>query len=721
MIFSERASSKVDESMEKSDTLRNIMLSAAVFCLVLWAWPKLLPPPPQRAPTLTGRDSVPQEPFEIAEDSRRPSAGVSSKPARQSLAEPTGRFTIIEADYEQTFAMGSAPANGIDAQAPASPYRMRVVVSNVGAAIESATMTDHAEDLGSEARYRLLSMIERDNGSRFRSLAIEKINVDGFSFPLDDRKWHAGSVEPYEMDEEEGERVEFRLEIHEDGRPALKLTRTFSLPRQDKKLGRHDLASTLTVENLSDKMHRVIVAYRGGLAVPQAASRMDDRYIDWGVFDGTRVVGSRKNQSEVSKDAGRTSQLYAPSRADPGVKLSWAATANTYFTATIAPLNRNGDDNATYLAEVSAADLDGSPFTLDDVTVRFVTLEEPLGAGKVLTYPTDIYLGEKNGDVFRDVPSYRNRNYYYQISKGFGICTFSWLVELMIWLLNSLFFIARDYGLAIIILVLIVRTLLHPITKKGQINMVRMQQKMGEFAPKIEELKKKYGNDKARLQQETMKVYREQGVNPATQVLTCLPMFLQMPIWFALFLSLSNNIQLRHQPLHFTWVKDLTAPDALYTFSSPVVIPFVGWELPAFNLLPLLVAFFMYIQQKLQPKPKPNPSATDQQRQQQEMMQKMMPMMSIMMLIIFYKMPSGLNLYIMFSSCFGAIEQHRIRKHIKEQEAAGTLHKPGRTETIRVPKRERPGQRSWFQKLQKMAEEAQKSQARRPARGKSRR
>lgn len=89
------------------------------------------------------------------------------------------------------------------------------------------------------------------------------------------------------------------------------------------------------------------------------------------------------------------------------------------------------------------------------------------------------------------------------------------------------------------------------------------------------------------------------------------------------------------------------------------------------------------------------------------------------MLLIFYNMPSGLNLYIMFSSLFGAIEQHRIRKHIKEQEAAGTLN-PVAKDTSVTSKREQSGRMSWFAKLQKMAEQAQKKQGRRPDRGKPR-
>ncbi|MGB2984747.1 MAG: YidC/Oxa1 family insertase periplasmic-domain containing protein, partial [Phycisphaerae bacterium] len=648
-----------------------------------------------------------------------PSQGVlrptSAAPVEPGQAQPGETLDAVEAEKEQTLFMGSAPTNGVDKKAPPSPYRMRLTLSNVGSTIESATMTDHAADLGSDERYGLLSPVPRDDGTLYRSLAVEWINVDGIDLALHDKKWHAEEVE----ETQEGQRVTFWITIRKDDADALKLTHTFTLPRQGKKLGRHDLESNITVKNLSDQPHHVIVTYGGGIGVKREYSRMDDRYVDWGLYDGTRVAGTRKAQSAVTKSAGPV-QLYEPSAGDPRTRLSWAATANTYFTCTIAPLKHDRTDNATYLAEVAALDADGSAFTDDDATLQFVTMAESLEPGKTLSYPAAVYLGEKDADAFRNVEDYGKRNYYYQISQGFGWCTFTWLVELMIWLLNGLFLIAHDYGVAIIVLVLVARALLHPITKKGQVNMVRMQQRMQDLAPKIEEIKKKYANDKARLNQEMMKL----NINPAGQLVTCLPMMIQMPIWIALYLSLSNNILMRHEPALYglTWVKDLTAPDALYTFSSPIHVPLLGWEILAFNLLPILVSVFMYTQQKLQPKPKPNPNATEQQRQQQEMMQKMMPMMSIMMLLIFYKMPSGLNLYIMSSSLFGTIEQYLIRKHIKQREAAGTLHKPDKKKGgDQAAQPRKPGKVSFFQRLQQMAGEAQKAQAKRPAKSKSRR
>lgn len=715
------------------DTLRNLLIAAMIFFAVMVIGPKLLRlPPPQETKQTEGEAWAPGDrPIDSSRSAER--AASPSGPDRLSTGTPSpeagdaeGGFAVMEADGELTVVIGSEPMNGVDEEGAASPYRMRLTLSNVGAAVESVTMTDHAELLHSDTRYQLLSPVERDDGTRYRSLAIEKINVDGVDLNLHDKKWNVktwdvgGETRDW-METNSGQRVEFFIDIHQGGRQALRLSRRFTLPPQPKESGKHDLKSELSIEPLSESQtHRVIVTYRGGVGIDQADTRIDDRVLDVGIRpDGSAgVVGKRETHANVTKK--QLLELYSASAAGSAEQLSWAATGNKYFTCTLAPLAPNGKDEAEDVTEVSALDLDGDATTNNDVTVRFVMRGAIVAPGGRLTYPVDIYLGQKDADAFRTVRAYKSRNYYYQISQGFGWCTFTWLVELMIWLLNGLYAIVGDYGVAIIILVIIVRAALHPITKKGQVNMVRMQQRMGEFAPQLEEFKKKYGNDKQRLQQETMKLYREHGINPAGQMLTCLPMMLQMPIWVALYISLSNNILMRHEGFLFTWIDDLTAPDALFTFGSPIVIPILRWTLPAFNLLPILVSVFMYTQQKMQPKPKPNPNATDQQRQQQEMMQKMMPMMSIMMLLIFYKMPSGLNLYIMSSSLFGTIEQWWIRKHIKEREKTGTLHKPKKVKDDRIDRPKRPGKSSLFKRLQQMAENAQK-QAHRTHKAKSRR
>ncbi len=700
--------------MDKSDTPRNLLLAMAIFFTVLWIGPRLLPvpspTPPSTGETVTGAQPVPQTAPVAA---GAPAVTSMETPHRPADSPPdSSAYTLVEADTAQTFAMGSAEANGVDAHYAESPFRMRLTVSNIGASVESATMTDHAEAPGEAARYQLLAPVVAGDGTQYRSLAIEKIRVDETDLLLHDKKWHSDGVRPCKTASgEEAECLEFWIEAQWEGEPLVKIVRSYTLPTLTVDSGREDLYAETRVESLADRDVKVLLTYRGGVGVKRSPSaRMLDEYVDWGISADGRVVGHREQFANVAKKAATGRRLY-PEPGEPGALLSWAATANTYFTCTLAPLNADGSDNAKYLAAVDAVDLDGSSDTTDDATVRFVAGGMDVKQGASLRFPVAIYLGQKNGDAFRTDPEYSRRNYYYQISQGFGICTFTFLVELMIWLLNSLFFVVRDFGVAIVILVMVVRFLLHPITKKGQVNMVRMQHRMQELAPKIEEVKKKYANDKARMNQEMMKL----NINPAGQLFTCLPMMIQMPIWIALYLSLSNNILMRHEACVFLpWIHDLTAPDALYVFSAPIVVPLFGWVLPSFNLLPIFVAVFMYTQQKLQPKPTPNPNATEQQRQQQEMMQKMMPMMSIMMLIIFYKMPAGLNLYIMCSSLFGTIEQKRIRQHIKEREAAGTLHKKDPPDGL-AAKPKKPGRLAMYvERLQKAAEEAKKMPTQRP-------
>jgi len=214
---------------------------------------------------------------------------------------------------------------------------------------------------------------------------------------------------------------------------------------------------------------------------------------------------------------------------------------------------------------------------------------------------------------------------------------------------------------------LVVRLILHPISKKSQVNMMKMQ----KFQPQMEELRKKYGNNKQEMSKRTMELYKDQGM-AGNFLLGCLPMFLQMPIWIALFTAVDGNVAIRHHglfPASWHWLTDLAAPDRLIPFSwfgltKPIEIPLLSGlvgGIDAFNLLPILVTLAMFLQMKFSPQSQMT-QANPQAAQQQKMMMYMMP---VMMLLFFYSAPSGLNLYIMASTFGGLIEQKYIRKHIK--------------------------------------------------------
>ncbi len=224
--------------------------------------------------------------------------------------------------------------------------------------------------------------------------------------------------------------------------------------------------------------------------------------------------------------------------------------------------------------------------------------------------------------------------------------------------MNWMYIVIPNYGIVIIILVFIMRLALHPITKKSQIAM----SKMSKLAPRAEEIKQKYGNNKAEMNKKLMELYREQGASP---IMGFLPMFVQMPIWIALWSAIYTSIDLRGAAFLPFWITDLSAPDALIPLAGNLTIPLLGWQMGSLNLLPLLMGVAFYLQQKLTPMQQPSAATNPQMAQQQKIMNIMMPLMFPLML---YTAPSGVNLYIMSSTFAGVIEQYVIKKHIRERE-----------------------------------------------------
>jgi len=708
---------------QQKDFLRNLLVAGVVFIGVMLVLQRLLPAPPQPQPADTTTPAAvpaPQSADGTPVGTDAPELTAAAASSSGTTGAPSSTLRVDEAEAEVTRELGAAlpvfPEGDLPRYPPAGEFRMHLSLSNVGASIENALMADYWANLGEPELYRVLAPAEGQQGDSKklgRSLAVDSTALDGgIPLPLADKKWHVEPSEGVHTNDQGHQSLTFRLQIDQGDEPLLRLTRRYVLAPQPLDSGRFDLSVELDVENLSAESHEILLAYQAGVGLqPEGGFRGDDRFFDLGVRADGQVAGNRQavagltRKFQAQEGPELSHDLFRPNEVQEGKRVVWAATANKYFTCTVAPLGPEGEQDADYITAVQALDLDGQPVTDHDRTLRFVTAAADVAPGATLHYPAEVFIGPKVPEPFQQLEPYASRNYYCQIAQGYSVmCTFTALVELMVWLLNGLNAVVFNYGIAIIILVLIVRGLLHPLTKKGQINMVRMQHRMQELAPKIEEIKKKYANDKQRLNQEMMKL----NINPAGQMLTCLPMLIQMPIWVALWISLDNNFLMRHEPF-FWWIKDLAAPDALYTFAKPLIVPLLGWSLPSFNLLPILLALFMYTQQKLTPKPKPSPNMSEQQIQQQQMMQKMMPLMSIMMLVIFYKAPSGLTLYIMSSSLFGTIEQYLIRKNIKRHEEAGTLHKPAKPK--RLPGDETPGKPrrpGFMDKLHRMAEDAQK-------------
>ena len=197
-------------------------------------------------------------------------------------------------------------------------------------------------------------------------------------------------------------------------------------------------------------------------------------------------------------------------------------------------------------------------------------------------------------------------------------------------LLRFIYGLVGNYGVAIIILTIIVRLVLFPLTYKGMKSMKRMQQ----LTPRMKKLQEKYKNNKEKLNKEMMDLYRKNKVNPLGG---CLPLLLQIPVFFALYSSLSSAVELRHAPFIF-WISDLSQPDGL-------------------GITPLLMGVSMYIQQKMTP----------QTAMMDSTQAKIMQMLPFIFTVFSFTFPSGLTMYWVTSNVL-SIAQQQIINRIKTPE-----------------------------------------------------
>ena len=208
------------------------------------------------------------------------------------------------------------------------------------------------------------------------------------------------------------------------------------------------------------------------------------------------------------------------------------------------------------------------------------------------------------------------------------------LVDFVVHVLNAIYGVVGNYGVAIIIVTILMRIIVFPLTLKQEKSM----KKMRDLQPELDKIKEKYKDSPQEYQQKTAELYRENGVNPLGG---CLPLLIQMPIFVALYWAFSGNaIPADAKFLWFT----LKQPDKLFMMGNF-----------AFNLLPILNVGVTYIQQKIMA------SATSGQESNQQM-QTMLYMMPIMMLFIFYNMPSGVTLYYLVSGALSLVQQYIILK-----------------------------------------------------------
>ncbi|MEN6615898.1 MAG: membrane protein insertase YidC [Syntrophorhabdus sp.] len=225
--------------------------------------------------------------------------------------------------------------------------------------------------------------------------------------------------------------------------------------------------------------------------------------------------------------------------------------------------------------------------------------------------------------------------------KAEKIIDFGWfdvIAKPLVWLLDFFNRFTHNYGIDIILLTILIKIIFHPLSVMSFRNMAKMQ----AVQPEIKKLQEKYKDDKARLNQELMGIYKSRGVNPMSG---CLPMLPQIPVFFALYKALSGAIELRHAPFVW-WINDLSAPEDLFSFTA------MGYTIPI-RILPIIMGITQVIQQKM------TPTGTD------PMQQKMMMFMPIVFTFIFWGFPSGLVLYWLVYNVASIAQQYYINRKMK--------------------------------------------------------
>ena len=522
----------------------------------------------------------------------------------------------------------------------------------------------------------------------------QAVTVNGARYDVANLAWsYASPVKPGAT------KAVLELQLEDShNHPLVLLKKIFQLNKQD-----YQVTITQEVENLTDKPETIRVRMFGPTDLPQL-----DREADLRTFwcTGYRAASKYLDTSGFPHP-GVQPLLEADVKPVPlgdftgQNRLLWIASSNRFFTSIMRPmpygavkmlpLDSGGQiPSIDYLQSATLERVDpqwpqANPRGV--LAVRVTSKNLLLAPHDTTAMPLAVYMGPLKRSLLMGSskakptsPAYQYHLYKYLAVIDFGrgsycaFCTFSWLSLIILKILDLIHhYIVGNYGVAIMILVLAVRLLLHPLTRWGQVNMTTMQRKMAKIQPELERIRTKYAKDKQRQQAETMALYKERNINPAASVLGCLPMLLQMPIWIALYSGLAVDIDLRQAGFIPGWITDLANPDTLATFHTPFSVWFLGYtyhgqDFISINLLPVLLGIVFFFQMRFQMKLAPAP--TDPQQAQT---QKMSQFMVILFPLFLYNAPSGLNLYICASTVGGLIDTTLVRRHLKRIEERQAL------------------------------------------------
>ncbi|MBI2471221.1 MAG: membrane protein insertase YidC [Planctomycetes bacterium] len=477
---------------------------------------------------------------------------------------------------------------------------LKMVWSNEGAALKSIKLKQFKD---ADAK-NILELL-KDANTEYHPLAIDTF--------AQKTKFHR---QRYTILEQSANKIVFAAKLEE----GINIIKTIDLPS-----GKYNVNMGIALENNTDT----------------------DASLSYNVIASSMIthegIPSTDMAAVIGLDVGnkRTKLLHTAPKGFPSrnesVGIVWAGSTNKYFATILKPASSDQVASINEQAFDSLGMLSNEKADSGDFMVSLQTNKFRIPPHQSVTHSYLYFMGPKKEVVLE------------QYDTLDALLSYGWLTlisKVLLAFLNAVHRIIPNYGISIIILTIIIKAILFPLTRKSQVSMFRMQQ----LQPMINQLKEKYKHDKQRMGKEQMLLFKKYGANPMSG---CLPMLLQLPVFFALFRTLQLSFEMRQAPF-LLWVNDLSRPDTLLHFAFN--IPFIGNTL---NILPLIMTAASFAQMKLTPKA----PAADPQAQAQ---QKMMSFMPIIFAFILYHMPSGLTVYWTTSTIFSIIEGLVIRRSIKK-------------------------------------------------------
>lgn len=303
----------------------------------------------------------------------------------------------------------------------------------------------------------------------------------------------------------------------------------------------------------------------------------------------------------------------------PG-KLKWLAIQDRYFMSAIIPDQPDEASMRLFLKDNNVLEN------------QYLQAESVINPGSQLVFKYNLFFGPKSLSVLKKID--------YDLNKAVNFGMFDFLAKPLVWLMNFLYeHFIPNYGVAIIILTIITKIILWPLGTKSYKSMAEMK----KIQPLMADIREKYGSDKKKMNEAMMALYKTYKVNPMGG---CLPMVVQIPVFFALYRMLYEAIELRHAPF-IGWINDLAAPDRLlsFDFSIPFMQPPYG-----IPVLTIIMGATMLVQQKMSPPPGDPVQA------------KMMMLMPIIFTVIFINFSSGLVLYWLVNNILSIAQQYYVSK-----------------------------------------------------------